>query len=407
MFSGFAKFGAALLGCAMVCHPAAAQGPAPTKDPIKLGVIEDMSGVFSSITGIGAVTAGRMAVEEFGGSVLGRPIELVYADHENKPDVASAIARRWFDREGVVAILDVASSAPALAVLGVAKERKKVIALSSPGSLLITNEECGPYVAHWSYDTYAIAHGTGQALVAKGYDTWFFITADYAFGHNLEKQTSEFVIASGGKVLGAIRQPVPTSDFASVLLQAMASKAKVVALANAGNDTTNAIKQGFEFGMGSSGQQITALAAMINDVNSVGLQQAQGLILTEASYWDMNDKTRAWSRRYFERVKAMPNMLQVGVYSAVLHYLKAVQAAGSTDSDAVIAKMRELPVNDAFYTSANLRADGRLVHDMYVFQVKTREESKAPWDYYKLIATIPAEQAFQPLSLSKCSLVTK
>ncbi|MEW6124214.1 MAG: ABC transporter substrate-binding protein [Pseudomonadota bacterium] len=383
-----------------------AQAPKVSGDVVKIGLIEDMAGVYADITGMGAVTGAQMAVEEFGGKVLGKPIEVVYADHQNKADIGGAIARRWFDSENVDAILDVASSSPALAALEVAKEKKKIIALSSPGSVRITNDACGPYVIHWAYDSYAIANSTGTALVKQGFDSWYFIVADYAFGHSLAKDTSDVVTKNGGKVLGTTRLPVGTNDFASALLQAQGSGAKVVALANAGNDTINSIKQAAQFGITQSGQKLATLAGFINDVHGLGLKEAQGLTITEASYWDMNDDTRKWSQRFFEKVKAMPNMLQTGAYSATLHYLKAVQAAGTDETDAVMAKMREIPVNDVFY-KGNIRADGRMVHDMYLFQVKTPAESKAPWDYYKLLATIPADQAFQPLALSTCPLVKK
>ena len=386
---------------------AGAQTPKISDDVVKIGLIEDMSGVYADITGMGAVTGARMAVEDFGGKVLGKPIEVVFADHQNKADIGGAIARRWFDSENVDAILDVASSSPALAALEVAKDKKKIIALSSPGSIRITNDACGPYVIHWAYDSYAIAHSTGTALVKQGNDSWYFIVADYAFGHSLAKDTGDVVNANGGKVVGSTRLPVGTTDFASALLQAQGSGAKVVALANAGGDTINSIKQAAQFGITQGGQKLATLAGFINDVHGLGLKEAQGLTITEASYWDMNDDTRKWSQRFFEKVKAMPNMLQTGAYSATLHYLKAVEAAGTDETEAVMQKMREIPVNDVFYKNGKIRVDGRMVHDMYLFQVKTPAESKGPWDYYKLIATIPGDQAFQPLSLSTCPLVKK
>lgn len=386
---------------------AAAQTAVVSDDVIKIGLIEDMSGVYADITGIGAVTGAQMAVEEFGGKVLGKPIKVVYADHQNKADIGGAIARKWFDSEKVDAILDVASSSPALAALEVAKEKKKIIALSSPGSVRITNDACGPYVIHWAYDSYAIAHSTGTALVKQGNDSWYFIVADYAFGHSLAKDTGDVVKANGGKVVGSTRLPVGTTDFASALLQAQGSGAKVVALANAGSDTINSVKQAAQFGVTQGGQKLATLAGFINDVHGLGLKEAQGLTITEATYWDMNDDTRKWSQRFFEKVKAMPNMLQTGAYSATLHYLKAVAAAGTDETEAVMRKMREIPVNDIFYKNGKIRVDGRMVHDMYLFQVKTPAESKAPWDYYKLVATIPADEAFQPLALSTCPLVKK
>jgi branched-chain amino acid transport system substrate-binding protein len=385
---------------------AMAQEARISDDAVRIGLIEDMSGVYADITGKGAVTAAQMAVEEFGGKVLGKSVEVVFADHQNKPDIAASTARKWFDEDKVDAILDVASSSPALAVLEVAKQKNKIITLSSPGSMRITNDVCGPYVVHWAYDTYAIAHSTGQALVAEGFDSWYFVTADYAFGHSLEKDTGDVVTGQGGQVLGSTRLPVGTTDFASALLTAQSSGAKVVALANAGADTINSIKQAAQFGLTQSGQKLATLAGFINDVHGLGLSEAQGLTVTEASYWDMNDATREWSKRFFDKVGAMPNMLQTGTYSSVLHYLKAVEAAGTDETEAVMAKMRELPIEDIFY-KGTIREDGRMVHDMYLFEVKKPEESKKPWDYYRLISKIDAAHAFQPLEKSTCSLVTK
>ncbi len=397
--------GAAAMALA-VSGAAAAQQAKISDGVVRIGLIEDMSGVYADITGMGAVTAARMAVEEFGGKVLGMPIEVVFADHQNKPDLGAAIARKWFDTENVDAILDVASSSPALAALEVAKQKGRLIALSSPGSTRITNDVCGPYVIHWAYDTYAIAHSTGQALVAKGLDSWYFVTADYAFGHGLEKDTGEVVTANGGKIVGSTRLPVGTMDFASALLTAQGSKAKVIALANAGGDTINSVKQAAQFGIVQGGQKIATLAGFINDVHGLGLKEAQGLTIAEATYWDMNDETRKWSERFAAQVKAMPNMLQTGTYSAVRHYLKAVEAAGTDETQAVVAKMRELPVKDLFY-EGTIRADGRMVHDMYLFEVKSPAESKGPWDYYKTLARVPADKAFQPLEKSTCALVGK
>ena len=383
-----------------------AQDAKISDDFVRVGFIEDMSGVYADITGMGAVTAAQMAVEEFGGTVLGMPIEIVSADHQNKPDIAGAIARKWFDEDQVDAILDVASSSPALSVLAIAREKEKILTLSSPGSLRITNENCGPYVVHWAYDTHAIAHSTSKALVEQGFDSWYFVVADYAFGHSLEKDTSEVVKAAGGEVLGSTRLPVGTTDFASALLTAQSSGAEVVALANAGSDAINSIKQAAQFGLTQAGQKLATLAGFINDVHGLGLEQAQGLTITEATYWDLNDETRAWSQRFFEKMNAMPNMLQTGTYSSVLHYLRAVEAAGTDKTEAVMAKMREMPVNDVFYKNGTIREDGRMMHDMYLFEVKKPEESKGQWDYYKLLATVPAKEAFQPLEKSTCSLVS-
>ena len=374
---------------------------------VKIGLIEDMSSIYADITGVGAVTAAKMAVEDFGGKVLGKPIEVVSADHQNKADIASATAREWFDSGHVDALMDVAASATALAAIDVAKEKNKIVMLSGPGAARITNEACTPVSVHYTYDNYALSHGTGSAMVKAGYDSWFFITADYAFGHDLEQNTAAVVKASGGQVLGDVRVPINTADFSSALLQAQASKAKAVGLANAGADTTNAIKQAAEFGLVRGGQKLAGLLIFINDVNTLGLQTAQGMLLTDAFYWDRNDESRTWSRRYFQRMNRMPNMVQAGIYSATMHYLAAVAAAGTDETQAVTEKMRATPINDFFAKDGRIRADGRMVHDMYLYEVKKPDESKEKWDYYKLVATIPADQAFTPLSESKCPLVKK
>jgi branched-chain amino acid transport system substrate-binding protein len=399
--------GTILLAGILAASSTLAQEPKISDGVVRIGLIEDMSGVYADITGPGAVTAAKMAVEEFGGTVLGMPIEIVSADHQNKADIGGAIARKWFDEQKVDAILDVASSSPALAALEVAKQKEKLIVLSSPGSLRITNDSCGPYVMHWAYDTYAIAHTTGQALVDQGLNKWYFVTADYAFGHGLEKETGDLVKARGGEVLGSTRLPIGTTDFASALLTAQGSGASVVALANAGADTINSVKQAAQFGLTQAGQKLATLGGFINDIHGLGLQEAQGLTIVEASYWDLNDKTREWSKRFFEERNAMPNMLQTGTYSSVLHYLKAIKEAGTDDTKEVAAKMRELPVNDVFYQNGSIREDGRMMHDMYLFEVKKPEDSKQPWDYYKLLATVSADKAFQPLSKSGCALLKK
>ncbi|WP_293428115.1 ABC transporter substrate-binding protein [Phreatobacter sp.] len=391
---------------AMTAAPyvARAQSPAVSDDVVRIGLIEDMSGVYADITGIGCVTAAQMAIDEMGGQVLGKPIELVFADHQNKPDIAAAIARQWFDERKVDAILDVASSSPALAVIEIAKDKGKIITLSSPGSTRITNENCGPFAVHWAYDTYAIAQSTAQSLVRQGFDSWFFVTADYAFGHGLQEQSSRVIAENNGRVLGSVRLPVGTADFASALVRAQSSGAKVVALANAGTDTINSIKQAAQFGLTQGGQKLATLAGFINDVHGLGLAEAQGLTITEASYWDTNDETRAWSRKFFDKVKAMPNMLQTGTYSSTLHYLKAVAAAKTDASGPVMEAMRAATVNDIFYKNGRIRPDGRLVHDsMSLYEVKKPSESKAPWDYYKRLATIPGDQAFQPIATSTCA----
>ena len=375
---------------------------------VRIGLVLDMTGLYSDITGSGTVTAARMAIEDFGGKVLGKPIELLYVDHQNKPDIAANKAREWFDRDKVDAILDVAASSPALAVAEVAKEKNRIAVFSGPGSVRLTNEACTAVTAHWAYDTYALANGTGRAVLGKGGDTWFFLTADYNFGAALEKDTTDVIKAGGGKVLGAVRHPLNAADFSSFLLQAQGSGAKVIGLANAGGDTINAIKAAREFNLTADGKQrLAGLLVYINDIHSLGLPVAQGMMLTEGFYWDLNDETRKWSRRFFERAKKMPNMSQAGVYSTTLHYLKAVQAAASDDTAAVMKKMKQLPVNDVFARNGRLREDGRMVHDLYLFEVKKPSESRYPWDYYKLVATIPGEQAFKPLAESACTLVKK
>jgi branched-chain amino acid transport system substrate-binding protein len=374
---------------------------------VKIGMIEDMSSLYADITGIGAVTAARMAAEDFGGKVLGKPIEVISADHQNKADNASTIAREWFDTQHVDALMDVAASATALAAIEVAKSKNKIVVLNGPAAVRITNEACTPVSIHYAYDNYALSHGTAAAMVKAGYDTWFFITADYAFGHDLEQNTAAVVKASGGQMLGSVRVPINSSDFSSALLQAQSSKAKVVGLANAGGDTINSIKQAAEFGIVRGGQKMAGLLVFINDVNSLGLEAAQGMLLTNAFYWDRNDESRAWSQRYFQRMNKMPNMAQAGIYSATTHYLQAVQAAGTDETNAVMEKMRSTPINDFFVKNGKIREDGRMVHDMYLYEVKQPAESKGQWDYYKPVATIPADQAFLPLSESKCPLVKK
>jgi branched-chain amino acid transport system substrate-binding protein len=381
--------------------------PALAQPPLKLGLLLEMSGPYADIGGQGSVTAARMAVEDFGGTVLGRPIEVVFADHQNKADLAGSLARQWFDDQGVETILDVAASGPALAVNEIAKQRSKILILNGPAARRLTNEDCGPHTVHYTYDNYALARGTGEATVKAGYDSWFFITADNVFGKDLETITSAFVAKNGGKVVGSVRAPLNVADFSSYLLQAQSSQAKVIGLANSGADTINAIKQGAEFGVGKSGQKLVALLAYITDVNSMGLEAAQGLLLTEAFYWDMNDETRAWSRRYFDKMKKMPNMTQAGVYSSTLHYLEAVKAAGTLEASAVMKMMKATPINDLFAHNGRIREDGRMVHDMYLFEVKKPSESREAWDDYRLVATIPAEEAFQPLSQSTCPLIKK
>ncbi|QUS42581.1 ABC transporter substrate-binding protein [Tardiphaga alba] len=388
---------------------AATSGTMAQNKPLKLGAILDMSGLYADITGPGSELAAKMAAEDFGGEVLGRKIEIVAADHLNKADLSANIARDMLDNQGVEAIIDVAASATALAASEIARARNKIIIFNGPGSIRLTNEACGPYTIHYVFDTYAQANVTGLATVKNGLDSWFFLSADYAFGQDLEKDTTAVVTKAGGKVLGSVKHPLNTADFSSFLLQAQSSKAKVVGLANAGGDTITAIKQAAEFGLTKSGgQKLSPLLAFISDIDSVGLDTAQGLILAEAFYWDLNDETRAFTKRFQARNKGrVPTSAQAGVYSSVLHYLKAVKAAGSTDSAAVMKLMKDTPINDMFAKNGKIRDDGRMVHDFYLFEVKKPSESKGRWDYYKLSATVPADQAFQPLEASRCSLVKK
>jgi branched-chain amino acid transport system substrate-binding protein len=375
---------------------------------IKIGVLNDQSGTYADLAGPGSVVAARMAVEDFGAAAKGMKVEIVSADHQNKPDVGSNIARQWYDVDKVDLILDVPTSSVVLAVNQIAREKNKALIVSTGATSDLTGKACSPNAIHWTYDTWALANGTGSAIVKTGGDTWFFLTADYAFGHALERDTEAVVLKNGGKVLGKVRHPFPSSDFSSFLLQAQASKAKIIGLANAGADTTNAIKQGAEFGIVKGGQQFAGLLVFLTDVHALGLEKAQGLVLTEAFYWDLNDKTRAWSKRFAERHKgAMPTMVQAGVYSATLHYLKAVEALKSDDGPKVIAKMKEMPTDDPLFGKGTVRADGRKIHPMYLFEVKKPAESKGPWDYYKVRATIPADQAFRPLDQGECPLVKK
>jgi branched-chain amino acid transport system substrate-binding protein len=393
---------------ASVLAVAATAAFAQSKPPLKLGGILDMSGLYADITGPGSEMAAKMAAEDFGGEVLGRKIEIIAADHLNKADLAASIARDMLDNQGVEMIFDVAASATALAAGEIAKARNKIVMFNGPASIRLSNEACGPYTVHYAYDTFAQANVTGLATVKAGFDTWFFLTADYAFGHDLEKDTTNVVLKSGGKVLGGVRHPLNTSDFSSFLLQAQSSKAKVVGLANAGGDTINAIKQAAEFGLTrSGGQKLSPLLVFITDIDSVGLDTAQGMLLAEAFYWDLNDDTRAFSKRFMERVKRVPTSAQAGVYSSVTHYLKAVKAAGTTDAAAVIKVMKDTPINDMFAKNGRIREDGRMVHEMYLFEVKKPSESKARWDAYKLLGTVPGNEAFQSLELSRCPLVKK
>ncbi|HEX2886128.1 ABC transporter substrate-binding protein [Vineibacter terrae] len=377
-----------------------AQAPAP----LRIGVIGGFTGVFSDLIG-GEVEAAQMAVDEMGGKVLGRPIEILSADHQNKPDIGVAIARKWYDVDGVSMITGIDTSSVALAVRKIAQERSKIDIHTVAGTVDLTGPACSATGAHWVYDTYALARVVGSALAKAGDDTWFLLTADYAFGHAIERDLTAVVTANGGKIVGTVKHPLSTQDFSSFLLQAQASKAKIIALANGGADSVNSIKQANEFAIGKGGQKLVTLVNFATDVQAMTLPLAQGLILTEAFYWDLNDETRAWTAKFRKRKDKLPNMVIAGAYSATLHYLKAVQAAGTDDAKAVMAKMRELPVNDMMTRNGKLREDGRLVRDMHVFQVKTPAESRSKDDLYKLITTVPGDQAYRPMKDGNCPLV--
>jgi branched-chain amino acid transport system substrate-binding protein len=395
------------LALGLAAGPARAADPKISDDVVKIGVLTDMTGYYSDLAGPGSVEAAKMAAEDFGGKVLGKPIVIISADHQLKADVASTVARKWFDEEKVDAVADLVSSSTALAVMPVAAEKKRITLLSGPGTTAITGDKCTPYNVHWTYNNWALANGTGREVVKQGGNTWYFLTADYVFGKSLEEDTANVVKAAGGKVLGASRFPSPgTTDFSSYLLQAQASGAKIIGLANAGADTINAIKQANEFGL-TKKQNLAGLLVFISDIHSLGLETAKGMYLTTSFYWDRDDASRKWAKRFAERMKGrMPTMVHAGVYSEITHYLKAVQAAGTDAADAVMAKMREMPVNDFFAQNARLGPDGLLRHDMYLVQVKTPAESKYPWDYYKIAKVIPAAEAFPPIS-DKCPNVKK
>jgi len=399
--------GLVLFGMGQAAQPAEAlaQG-AVSGDVVRIAVLTDMSGPYSDIGGPGSVEAARMAVGDFGGKVLGKSIDVVYADHQNKPDIASQIVRSWIDTQGVDMIADANNSAVALAVDNIVTEKKRIFMAGGVATTRLTNEDCSPYVVQYVFDSYALAHGTAGAIVRNGGKSWFFLTVDYAGGIAQEKDAAEAVRAAGGTVVGEVRHPLNTSDFSSFILQAQASKAQVIGLANFGNDTINAIKSANEFGL-TKNQTLAGLLIFITDIHSLGLGVTQGMLMTEGWYWDTNDDTRALGRRFFEKMQRMPTMTQAGVYSAVLSYLKSVQAAGTDSADAVMAELKKMKINDSFAKNAYIREDGRMMHDMYLMQVKKPSESKYPWDYYNVKAVIPAEQAFQPVSLSRCRLVKK
>ena len=377
------------------------------QQPVRIGVLEDMSGFYADATGPGSVLAAKMAVADFGGKVLGRPIEILDADHQNKADVGSGIARRWFDVDKVGLVTGLGNSAVAIAVRELAKERGQIDVVASGGLSDLTGKFCSPTGFHWVYDGYASAKATSRAVVAAGGKSWFFLTANYTFGHGAQRDSTRFIEEAGGSVKGSVLVPPNTADFASYLLQAQASKAQVIGLASATADFSNTVKQAGEFGLIAGGQTMAGVLVFINDVHSLGLKTANGLYLSSPFYWDTDDNTRAWSKKFFAERKAMPSMLQAGVYSAVLHYLKAIQAAGTDESKAVAAKMRELPIDDFWSKGVKIREDGRVMRDMHLFQVKKPDESKGPWDYYKLISTTPGAEAFRPLSESECPLIKK
>ena len=395
---------AIVLGLAATAGAAQAQVSGGT---VKIGVLTDLSGVYSDVAGKGAIVATQMAIDDFiAREKPGFKIEIVSADHQNKGDIAANKAREWFERDGVDVATELVTTSVALAVQKIAKEKNKIALISGAASTRITNEDCNDVTVHWTYDTYAVANGTAKAVTKGGGKKWFFLTADYAFGHSLEKDASDVVRANGGEVVGSVRHPFPGSDFSSFLLKAQSSGAQIIGLANAGGDTINAIKQAAEFGV-TPKQSLAGLLMFITDVHSLGLKTTQNMYLTEGFYWDLNAETRDWSKRYFAQMKKMPTMVHAGQYSSVYHYLKAIKAVGSDDTTKVMAQMKKTPVNDFFAKGATIRPDGRLIHDMYLLQVKKPGESSTPWDYYHVRATIPAAEAFQPLSASKCSLVKK
>ena len=374
-------------------------------DVVRIGVLNDHSNVYADLGGPGSVIAARMAIEDVGGKVLGKPIDILVADHQSKADVGASIARQWFEADKVDMAIGFDNSSVALAVEQVAFQTNRIAIAGAIGTTAFTGKACTPNEAAWVYDAYALTNTLARSVVRRGEDTWFFITVDYSLGYSLEADATSAVVASGGKVLGGVRHPLNTADFSSYLLQAQASGAKVVALADAGGDMTNAIKQANEFGLTRAGQTVVSLLTFITDVNSVGLKAAQGLTFVTAFYWDRDDESRAWSKRFFERHKRMPTMAQAAVYSAIRHYLRAIAAAGTDEAKAVMAKMREIPVNDFYAKNGKVREDGRMVHDMYFVQVKTPEESTGAWDYYRILSTIPSDQAFRPLDESGCPLV--
>ncbi|MBB2792800.1 UNVERIFIED_ORG: branched-chain amino acid transport system substrate-binding protein [Rhizobium pisi] len=389
----------------LLASSTAALAQSATDGKVKIGILNDQSGVYADFGGKSSVEAAKMAVEDFGGKVLGVPVEIVDADHQNKPDIASNIARQWYDTEQVDAIMELTTSSVALAVQAIAKEKKKIDIVTGAATTDLTGKACSPYGFHWAYDTHALAVGTGGALVKQGGDSWFFLTADYAFGYSLEQQTTDYVKASGGTVVGAVRHPLSTQDFSSFLLQAQSSGAKVIGLANAGLDTSNAIKQAAEFGITQGGQHLAALLFTLAEVHGLGLEAAQGLTLTEGFYWNRDDESRTFAKKFFARTGKMPNMIHTGTYSAVTQYLKAVQKAGTDETESVAKLLHEMPVDDVFGRGGSVGANGRMIHDMYLLQVKKPADSKEPWDYFNVLATIPGKEAYIDPAKSGCDLV--
>jgi branched-chain amino acid transport system substrate-binding protein len=396
---------ASLLTSAAIVLSAGAAHAQISDDVVKIGVLTDMSSLYADATGKGSLVAVQMAVADYGSKVKGKPVEVISADHQNKPDVGVGIARNWYDNEKVDAIFDVPTSSVALPISALTREKNKIHINSGGGSSDLTGVACSPNTVHWTYDTYALSNVAGKAMVKRGEDTWFFVTADYAFGAALQRDAANVVKETGGKVLGEVRHPLNSSDFSSFLLQAQASKAKVVALANAGGDTTNALKQAAEFGITSGGQKMIALLQEITDTHALGIKETQGLIVTDAFYWDLNDETRAFSNRFNEKVGHMPTMIQAGLYSATMHYLKAIEAIGTDEAPKVMAQMKATPIHDFFAQDGKIREDGRMVHEMYLFEVKKPSESKGEWDLYKMIAKVPGDEAFRPLNKGGCPLV--
>lgn len=397
-----------LLAIATATLSAAAVIPATAAEisdgKVKIGILNDQSGVYADFGGKWSYEAAKMAAEDFGGKVHGAPIEIVTADHQNKPDIASNIARQWYDREQVDSIMELTTSSVALAVQGISKEKKKIDLVTGAATAELTGKQCSPYGFHWAYDTHALAVGTGGALVSQGGKSWYFLTADYAFGYSLEEQTSEFVKAKGGEIKGAVRHPLATNDYSSFLLQAQSSGAQVIGLANAGLDTANAIKQAAEFGIVASGQRLAALLFTLSEVHGLGLEAAQGLTLTESFYWDRDDQSLEFGKRFFERTGRMPNMIHAGTYSGVMQYLKAIDKVGTDETEAVAKAMHEMPVNDLFARNGKVGANGRLISDVYLMEVKKPDESKQPWDYYKVLATVPGDEAYIKPAESGCDL---